>query len=49
MKAMKSVGTDKMAGVQKNKEFATVLAFDVRVMPDAQAFADENGIKVFSA
>lgn len=49
MKAMKSVGTDKMAGVQKNKEFATVLAFDVRVMPDAQAFAEENGIKVFTA
>lgn len=26
-----------------------MLAFDVRVMPDALAFAEENGIKVFTA
>jgi len=31
------------------KEFATILAFDVRVMPDAQKFADEEGIKIFTA
>ena len=49
MKAMKSLGGDKLGVGQKNKEFATVLAFDVRVMPDAIAFAEENGIKVFTA
>lgn len=26
------------------KEFATILAFDVRVTPEAQKFADEEGI-----
>jgi len=26
------------------KEYATILAFDVRVTPDAQKFADEEGI-----
>lgn len=31
------------------KEYATVLAFDVRITPDAQTFADKEGIKVFSA
>ena len=35
------------AGV--NKEFACLLAFDVKVMPDAAQFAEENGIKVFTA
>jgi len=30
-------------------EFATILAFDVRVMPDAQKFADDEGIKIFTA
>lgn len=46
MKAMKSlVGTS--AGA--NKEYACLLAFDVKIMPDATAFAEENNIKVFSA
>jgi translation initiation factor 5B len=31
------------------KEFATILAFDVRVSPEAQKFADEEGIKIFTA
>lgn len=31
------------------KEFATILAFDVRVMPDAAKFAEEEGIKIFTA
>jgi len=35
------------AGVKK--EYACMLAFDVKVMPDAIAFAEENEIKVFTA
>ena len=31
------------------KEFATILAFDVKVTPEAQKFADEEGIKIFTA
>lgn len=31
------------------KEFATILAFDVRVSKEAQEFADEEGIKIFTA
>ena len=46
---MKSATSDKQSAERKNKEFATVLAFDVRVMPDAAHFAEENGIKIFSA
>ena len=30
-------------------EFATIMAFDVRVMPDAAKFAEEEGIKIFTA
>lgn len=44
MKAMKSItGGDH----QHHAEYATLLCFDVRVMPDAQKFADAEGIKVF--
>lgn len=32
-----------------HKEFATLLAFDVRIMPEAQKFAEENEIKIFTA
>lgn len=32
-----------------HKEYATILAFDVRVEPAAQKFAEENNIKVFTA
>jgi len=35
--------------VGHNKEYATILAFDVKVMPEAQNFADANGIKIFTA
>lgn len=31
------------------KEYAAVLAFDVRITPEAQTFADKEGIKIFSA
>ena len=31
------------------KEYATILAFDVRVTPEAQKFAEEEGIKIFTA
>lgn len=31
------------------KEFATVLAFDVRVTPEAKDFAEEKGIRIFTA
>ena len=35
------------AGV--NKEYACLLVFDVKVMPDAEQFAEENDIKIFTA
>lgn len=44
LKAMKS-----LQGEHIQKEYATILAFDVKVMPDAQTFADENGITIFTA
>ena len=34
---------------KQKKEFATILAFDVRVMPEAQKFAEEEDIKIFTA
>lgn len=34
---------------KQKKEFATILAFDVRVMPDAVKFAAEEDIKIFTA
>ena len=46
LKAMKNLVVTS-AGV--NKEFACMLVFDVKVMPDAQQFAEENEIKVFKA
>lgn len=44
LKACKALANEKM-----KKEFATILAFDVRVMPDAVKFAEEEGIKIFTA
>lgn len=44
LKAMKSI-----QGEVVMKEFATILAFDVKIMPEAQQFADENGITIFTA
>lgn len=38
-----------VTSVGVNKEYACMLAFDVKVMPDAQQFAEENEIKVFTA
>ena len=46
LKAMKSLVASS-AGI--NKEYACMLVFDVKVMPDAQQFAEENDIKVFTA
>lgn len=44
LKACKAKANDK-----QKKEFATILAFDVRVMPDAAKFAEEEEIKIFTA
>ena len=43
---MKVLATEERA-VQK--EFACILAFDVKVTPDANKMADEEGIKIFTA
>ena len=32
-----------------NLRYAAVLAFDVKVSPEAQYFADNNGIKIYNA
>lgn len=44
LKACKAKATDR-----QKKEFATMLGFDVRVMPDAAKFAEDEGIKIFNA
>jgi len=31
------------------KEHLTILAFDIKILPEAQTFADDNGIKIFTA
>jgi len=46
MKATKVLAVDV---AKQKKEFATILAFDVRVTPEAQQFADHEGIKIFTA
>ena len=46
MKAMKVLAVDE---AKIKKEFATILAFDVRVTPEAAAFAEQEGIKIFTA
>ena len=45
MKAMKVLADSKKV----KKEFATILAFDVRVTPEAANFAEQEGIKIFTA
>ena len=35
--------------LEKNKEFAVMLCFDVKIDKEAQAYADEQGIKIFTA
>ena len=44
LKAMKS-----LHGEFSYKEYASVLAFDVKVTDEAMEFADENSIRVFTA
>jgi translation initiation factor 5B len=46
MKAMKVLALDES---KIKKEFATILAFDVRVTPEAANFAEQEGIKIFTA
>ena len=46
LKAMKNLAKTEVVA---KKEYACLLAFDVKVMPDAQQFAEENGIRVFTA
>lgn len=47
MKAMKSILVENPEN--RKKEFATMLAFDIKILDDAQKFADDNGVKIFSA
>ncbi|KAK2626315.1 hypothetical protein QTJ16_004577 [Diplocarpon rosae] len=35
--------------LEKNKEFAVMLCFDVKIDKEAQSYADEQGIKIFTA
>ncbi|CAN1768287.1 Eukaryotic translation initiation factor 5B [Linum perenne] len=35
--------------LEKKKEYATILAFDVKVTPEAQELADGSGVKIFIA
>ncbi|XP_077243402.1 uncharacterized protein LOC143883952 [Tasmannia lanceolata] len=35
--------------LERNKEYATILAFDVKVTPEARELADETGVKIFIA
>lgn len=44
LKAQKS-----LANEHGSKEFASILAFDVKITPEAKEFAEENGIKIFEA
>lgn len=46
MKAMKVLALDEK---HVKKEYATILAFDVRVTPEAAAFAESENIKIFTA
>ncbi|OVA15644.1 Elongation factor [Macleaya cordata] len=35
--------------LERKKEYATILAFDVKVTPEARELADESGVKIFIA
>lgn len=35
--------------LEKKKEYATILAFDVKVTPEAREYAEEAGVKIFMA
>lgn len=45
----KDVAKAQKALLSVNKEYATMLCFDVKVTPEAQAEADKHGIKIFTA
>lgn len=47
LKAAKILAQENEAKIKK--EYATILAFDVRVTPEAQKFAEDEGIKIFTA
>lgn len=47
LKAAKILAIENESKIKK--EYATILAFDVRVTPEAQKFAEDEGIKIFSA
>ena len=47
LKAMKVLAIEDAKKIKK--EFATILAFDVKVTPEAAKFAEEEGIKIFTA
>ena len=46
LKCMKSTSA---GGERQHKEFATLLAFDVKVTQEAREYAEEEGIKIFTA
>jgi translation initiation factor 5B len=46
-KAMKAIAKEEVKNIKK--EYACILAFDVRVNKEAQQFAEEEGIKIFTA
>ena len=46
---LKCVKSTSAGGARQHKEFATLLAFDVKVTPEAREFAEEEGIKIFTA
>lgn len=46
-KALKSVLADDPT--KRKKEYACMLVFDVKVLPDAQKYAEDNGVKIFTA
>ena len=47
MKALKNVLLEDPA--RRKKEYACMLVFDIKVLPDAVKFAEENQIKIFEA
>lgn len=47
LKASKILAIENQSKIKK--EYATILAFDVRVTPEAAKFAEDEGIKIFTA
>ena len=46
LKAMKNLLNENPQ--KRLKEYATVLAFDVKILPEAQTYSDQNGIKIIT-